>query len=138
MMLIASFSELIGPPLANARFRGQRRKLFLKAENGRIRQRAEGQAWREQPRIQFALVFASVAGASVWPSISAPASRKRMCAIHQSCQGPDVPYPTFPRSDPSSSGPLKLVSMMPPYFRKFNPGLLGLVELAKSHGGEDV
>ena len=76
MMLIASFSELIGPPLTNARFRGQRRKLFLKAENRRIRQREEGQAWREQPRIQFALVFASVAGASVWPSISAPASRR--------------------------------------------------------------
>jgi hypothetical protein len=33
MMLIASFSELIGPPLANAGFRGQRRKLILKAEN---------------------------------------------------------------------------------------------------------
>src|ERR1035441_10312883 len=76
MMLIASFSELIGPPLTNARFRGQRRKLFLKAENRRIRQREEGQAWREQPRIQFALVLASVAGALVWPSISAPASRR--------------------------------------------------------------
>src|ERR1039457_7416861 len=68
--------ELIGPPLANARCRGQRRKLFLEAENRRIRQREEGQAWREQPRIQFALVLASVAGAAVWPSISAPASRR--------------------------------------------------------------
>ena len=68
--------ELIGPPLANAGFRGQKRKLFLKVENRRIRQREEGRAWREPSRIQFALVFASVAGASVWPSISAPASRR--------------------------------------------------------------
>jgi hypothetical protein len=69
-LFFVSMGGLIGPPLTNAGFPDQRRKLLLKAENWRIRQREEGQAWRESLRIQSALVFAFVAGVSVWPSIS--------------------------------------------------------------------
>ena len=49
--------------MRNSRAKGA--NYFFKAENKGIREREEGQSWRESLRIQFTLVFASMAGPPV-------------------------------------------------------------------------
>jgi hypothetical protein len=86
MVLFASLGELIGPPLTNAGFRSQRRKLFLKAENRRIRQREEGQAWRDNHSFSLIMLagIPKKSGESVKRKAGFPEPNRRVRSVNAS------------------------------------------------------